>query len=171
MRPEAVGLVGDGIGRPDGRVAGGRAILERLREAADDGQGRAQIVADVGQQLTLCLARGADLGGHGVEGRAGARRPRWDRSPAAAQAPCPAATSLVAAASWRSGRVTERLRPTARGMPMTTQDEPSRGQRADQVGGRLRGGIVIGACEHEERRRRRFARPGPAVGPAMGVVA
>ena len=46
---KAAGLVGDGVRRTHRDVAGGGAVLECLTEAADDGQRRAQVVADVGQ--------------------------------------------------------------------------------------------------------------------------
>jgi 2-oxoglutarate dehydrogenase E1 component len=50
---QAPGLVGDGVGRSDGRIAAGGPVPERLAEAADDGEGGAQVVADVRQQLPL----------------------------------------------------------------------------------------------------------------------
>ena len=56
------GLLGDGPGRALGVGPDGGAVEERLGEAADDGQRRAQVVAQAGQQLALGAARVGDLG-------------------------------------------------------------------------------------------------------------
>ena len=64
------GLLLDRLRRRLGRVALGRSVGERGREARDDGQRRAQVMAQVGEELALAPARGIELRGHGVE-RAG----------------------------------------------------------------------------------------------------
>ncbi len=67
-RPVSSEMASGALGRG---ISGGGAVPERLGESADDRQGRAQVVTDIGQQLSLSLACRIDLGGHGVEGSAG----------------------------------------------------------------------------------------------------